>query len=115
MIEVRMKAAGGWIDVSYDGARIVMAAVGPPLIQLVKEPAHVLAGRFSPTLVDDVGAESVLDQLALAAMRRNSSHLRSRQHALVYVVRRLASSHSRTVARWRQAVKTPQVIRSRAG
>lgn len=37
MIEVRIKATGGWIDVIYDGATIVMAAVGPPLRFLVKE------------------------------------------------------------------------------
>jgi hypothetical protein len=39
MIQARIKATGGWIDVSYDGATIVMAAVGPPLIVLVKETA----------------------------------------------------------------------------
>ena len=38
MIEVRIKAAGGWIDVAYDRATITMAAVGPPLNILVKEP-----------------------------------------------------------------------------
>ncbi len=43
MIEVRIKAAGGWIDVSYDGAAIVMDAVGPPLYFLVKEPATLTA------------------------------------------------------------------------
>jgi hypothetical protein len=43
MIEARIKAAGGWIDVAYDGATIVMAAVGPPLIFLVKEPALLTA------------------------------------------------------------------------
>ena len=43
MIEVRIKAAGGWIDVSYDGAAIVMDAVGPPLHFLVKEPATLAA------------------------------------------------------------------------
>jgi hypothetical protein len=43
MIEARVKAIGGWIDVSYDGATIMMAAVGPPLIFLVKEPATLTA------------------------------------------------------------------------
>ena len=38
MIQVKLKANGGWIDVAYDGATIVMAAVGPPLNILVKEP-----------------------------------------------------------------------------
>jgi hypothetical protein len=48
MIQVRIKAAGGWIDVSYDGAAILMAALGPPLILLVKEPA-LLAARQKRT------------------------------------------------------------------
>lgn len=39
MIEAQIKAIGGWFDISYDGSAIVMAAVGPPLIFLVKEPA----------------------------------------------------------------------------
>jgi len=43
MIEVKIKATGGWIDVSYDGATIVMAAVGPPLQVLVKEPKNLTA------------------------------------------------------------------------
>jgi hypothetical protein len=43
MTEVRIKAVGGWIDVSYDGATIVMNAVGPPLHFLVKEPATLAA------------------------------------------------------------------------
>ena len=43
MIEVQIKAAGGWIDVAFDGAAIVMAAVGPPLHFLVKEPATLTA------------------------------------------------------------------------
>jgi hypothetical protein len=40
---VQIKAIGGWIDVSYDGAMIVMAAVGPPLIFLAREPATLAA------------------------------------------------------------------------
>jgi hypothetical protein len=48
MIQVRIKATGGWIDVSYDGATIVLAAVGPPLIVLVKETA-LLAARQKRT------------------------------------------------------------------
>jgi hypothetical protein len=39
VIETRIKAAGGWIDVAYDGVTIRMAAVGPPLLFLVKEPS----------------------------------------------------------------------------
>jgi hypothetical protein len=48
MIETRIKAAGGWIDVAYDGATIAMTAVGPPLLFLVKEPA-LLAQRQKRT------------------------------------------------------------------
>lgn len=40
MIETRLKAVGGWIDVSFDGGTVIMAAVGPPLQMLVKEPAN---------------------------------------------------------------------------
>jgi hypothetical protein len=43
MKQTQIKAVGGWIDVSYDGATIVMAAVGPPLLFLVKEPALLTA------------------------------------------------------------------------
>ena len=43
MIEVRIKAVGGWIDARFDGEAIVMAAVGPPLLFLVKEPATLPA------------------------------------------------------------------------
>jgi hypothetical protein len=43
MIKVQIKAAGGWIDVAFDGAEIAMAAVGPPLHFLVKEPATLTA------------------------------------------------------------------------
>jgi hypothetical protein len=45
MIEVKVKATGGWIDVSYDGATIVMAAVGTPLSILVKEPKNLSAAQ----------------------------------------------------------------------
>lgn len=48
MIQVRIKANGGWIDASYDGVTIVMAAVGPPLNFLVKEPT-TLTGRQKRT------------------------------------------------------------------
>ncbi|MGA2042026.1 MAG: hypothetical protein ABSG83_01505 [Roseiarcus sp.] len=48
MIEARITAVGGWIDVGWDGGEIVMAAVGPPLLFLVKEPA-TLAGRQKRT------------------------------------------------------------------
>ncbi len=40
MITSRIKAAGGWIDASYDGDVITLAAVSPALHFLVKEPAN---------------------------------------------------------------------------
>jgi hypothetical protein len=43
MIRTQIKAIGGWIDVAYDGEAVVMAAVGPPLLFLVKEPATLAA------------------------------------------------------------------------
>jgi hypothetical protein len=43
MHEARITAAGGWIDVAYDGETITLAAVGPPLLFLVKEPATLTA------------------------------------------------------------------------
>lgn len=41
MTEARIAASGGWIDVSFDGATITMAAVGPPLRFLVAEPVNL--------------------------------------------------------------------------
>lgn len=41
MVEVRIKAVGGWIDVAYEDGTIVMAAVGTPLHVLVKEPPNL--------------------------------------------------------------------------
>ena len=73
MIEVRIKAIGGWIDVAYDGATILMAAVGPPLIFLVKEPATLTArqkrteerGRYRRMALNALraaGADDALDE-----------------------------------------------------
>ena len=39
-VEARIKATGGWIDVSLDGDTLTMAVVGPPLLFLVKDPAN---------------------------------------------------------------------------
>lgn len=47
-ITVRVTAKGGWIDASFDGETILMAAVGPPLHFLAKEPA-TLAQRQTRT------------------------------------------------------------------
>ena len=43
VIATRITAKGGWIDVSFDGAAIIMAAVGPPLRVLVDEPKNLRA------------------------------------------------------------------------
>ncbi|MCW6507607.1 hypothetical protein [Lichenifustis flavocetrariae] len=40
MIETRLKAVGGWIEVSFADGTVTMAAVGPPLQMLVKDPAN---------------------------------------------------------------------------
>jgi hypothetical protein len=77
MIEVRIKAIGGWIDVSYDGATIVMAAVGPPLHFLVKEPAALAArqkrteerGRYRRMALNALRAAGANDEVDDADLR----------------------------------------------
>ena len=39
MVDVKLKATGGWIDVRFEGDTVTMAAVGSTLLFLVKEPA----------------------------------------------------------------------------
>ncbi len=76
MIQVRIKASGGWIDVSYDGATIVMAAVGPPLNILVKEPANLTRrqkrteerGRYRRMALDALRAAGAPDEIDEAEM-----------------------------------------------
>jgi hypothetical protein len=71
MIQVRIKASGGWIDVSYDGATIVMAAVGPPLHVLVKEPTKLPVqqkrteerGRYRRMALDALRAAGAPDEV----------------------------------------------------
>ena len=71
MIQARIEAIGGWIDVSYDGATIVMAAVGPPLLFLVKEPAILAAkqkrteerGRYRRMALNALRAEGAGEDL----------------------------------------------------
>jgi hypothetical protein len=81
MIEARVKAIGGWIDVSYDGATIMMAAVGPPLIFLVKEPATLTArqkrteerGRYRRMALNALraaGADDGVDEAEVAWSHR---------------------------------------------
>jgi hypothetical protein len=71
MIATRITAKGGWIDVSYDGATITMAAVGPPLLHLVKEPASLPArqkrteerGRYRRMALDALRAAGAGEEL----------------------------------------------------
>ena len=71
MIQTRIKAVGGWIDVSYDGERVVMAAVGPPLLFLVKEPATLTArqkrteerGRYRRMAMNALRAEGAPEEI----------------------------------------------------
>jgi hypothetical protein len=71
MIQVRIKATGGWIDVSYDGATIVMAAVGTPLNVLVKEPKNLTLqqkrtqerGRYRRMALDALRAAGAPDEV----------------------------------------------------
>lgn len=73
MIAVRIAAKGGWIEVTYDGTSITMAAVGPPLRLLTAEPKNLLAkqqqndarGRYRRMALDALenagAADSVVD------------------------------------------------------
>ncbi|MDX7951982.1 hypothetical protein P7D22_12455 [Lichenihabitans sp. Uapishka_5] len=72
MIETRIKAVGGWIDASFEGDTVTMAAVGSPLQLLVKEPANTAArqkrtderGRYRRMALDalrEAGAGPELD------------------------------------------------------
>jgi len=81
MIETRIKAAGGWIDVAYDGATIVMAAVGPPLVFLVKEPVKLPArqkrteerGRYRRMAIGALraaGADAAVEEAEVAWSHR---------------------------------------------
>ena len=81
MIETRIKAAGGWIDVAYDGATIQMAVVGPPLLFLVKEPALLAQrqkrteerGRYRRMALNAlraVGAEEAVDEAEIVWSHR---------------------------------------------
>jgi hypothetical protein len=81
MMTAQIKAAGGWIDVSYDGETITMAAVSPSLHFLVKEPANTAQrqkrteerGRYRRMAMDalrSVGAGSDVDDADLIWTQR---------------------------------------------
>lgn len=72
----RVTAAGGWIDVAYEGDTITMNAVGPPLLFLVKEPANTAQrqrrteerGRYRRMAMDalrSAGASSEVEDAGL--------------------------------------------------
>ena len=64
VVSARIKAAGGWIDVAWDGAVIRMAAVGPPLRFLVTDGGTLPArqkrteerGRYRRMAIAALGA-----------------------------------------------------------
>jgi hypothetical protein len=81
MMTARIKADGGWIDVTYDGEAVVMAAVGPPLLFLVKEPTSLPArqkrtqerGRYRRMAMDALrraGASDAVDDADLTWSHR---------------------------------------------
>ncbi len=59
----RLTVKGAWIDASYDGALLTMAAVGSPLQYIVKTPTSIPA-RHKQT--EERGR---LRRLAVAALR----------------------------------------------
>jgi len=72
VIHARIKAAGGWIDAAFGDDVITMAAVGPSLAFLVKEPANTAQrqkrteerGRYRRMALDALraaGADEGLD------------------------------------------------------
>ena len=69
MIAVRIKAVGGWIDAAFDGDVVKMAAVGPPLSFLAKEPANTAQrqkrteerGRYRRMAIDALKAAGADD------------------------------------------------------
>jgi hypothetical protein len=77
MLEARITASGGWIDVAYDGEAITLAAVGPPLLFLVKEPASLAArqkrteerGRYRRMALNALRAAGADDQIDEADAR----------------------------------------------
>ena len=72
MWTTRLTLKGAWIDASYDGALLTMAAVGSPLHYIVKPPTSIPArhkqteerGRLRRLVVAalrEAGAEDAID------------------------------------------------------
>lgn len=67
MVTTRLKAESGWIDASYDGETVTLAAVSPSLQFLVKEPVTIAQrqrrtderGRYRRMALDALGHAGV--------------------------------------------------------
>ena len=68
MWTTRLSLKGAWIDASYDGALVTMAAVGSPL-QFIVKPATSIPARHKQT--EERGR---LRRLAVAALREAGAH-----------------------------------------
>ncbi len=71
-VSARIKAVGGWIDASFMDGTVTMAAVGPPLAFLAKEPLNTAQkqkrteerGRYRRMALDalrSAGADEAVD------------------------------------------------------
>ena len=76
MWTTRLTLKGAWIDVSYDGALLTMAAVGSPLHFIVKPPTSIPARhkqteergrlrRLAVAALLEAGADDSIDDAAL--------------------------------------------------
>ena len=77
MTTTRLKLKGAWIDVSYDGSVLTLAAVGSPLHHLVKTPTSIPARhrqteergrlrRLAVAALQDAGADDAVDDAEVA-------------------------------------------------
>lgn len=77
MIQAKLTLKGAWIDCSYDGTVLTLAAVGSPLQHLVKTPTSIPARhkqseergrlrRLAVSALRDAGAEGDIDDAEVA-------------------------------------------------
>ncbi len=77
MTTARLTLKGAWIDASYDGSLLTLAAVGAPLQHLVKPPTSIPARhkqseergrlrRLAVSALREAGAEGDLDDAEVA-------------------------------------------------
>lgn len=80
-IETKITAAGGWIEVRFDGETVTMGVVSPALLYLVKEPATTAQrqkrteerGRYRRMAMDALraaGADAALEEAVLTWTHR---------------------------------------------